>query len=107
MEKVESTIGYGILHFIATLVLGFLCLAAASSGLSDSYQGNSGGDGVLVALVCVFQAPVALAQWLAIQFSADGKTGLEMKTLFLVAIPSSLAYGYLISSLVRRLKSTK
>src|SRR5262249_1465995 len=51
-------------------------------------------------LLVILQAPVALIQWLAIHHSADG-TGLQAAALLLLAMPSSLVYGYAIASLLK------
>jgi len=91
-----------VIHYFLSFGVAFLGFAVAwGSGLSDA----SHGDGALWLFgffLVVLQAPVALIQWMAAHASADGKTGLEIPIILLLAIPSSLFYGYMIAFLFRR-----
>jgi hypothetical protein len=96
----------GIIHYVASFGIGFLAFAIAwGTALSDSYHGDS-GLGFLTFFLIVLQAPVALIQWLVAHFSADGKTGLQIPAIVLLAMPSSLIYGYGIAILFRRRSPT-
>jgi hypothetical protein len=91
----------GVVHYLLGFGVAFLAFAAAwGSGLSDTDHGD-GGSGLFGFILLVLQAPVALVQWLAMRASADGKTGLQIPTLVLLAMPSSLLYGYVIAFLFR------
>ena len=96
----ERAITYGVIYFFASLILGFMLVAGAASGLSDAPHGEPAGLGLVVCLVFVLQAPVALVQWIAMKMSPSGEVGLDMSTLALLALFSSLGYGYLIAFLV-------
>jgi len=90
-----------IVHYLLSFGIAFLAFAAAwGSALSDAYHGGA-GLGLFGFLLVILQAPVALVQWLAIHASTDGKTGLQLPALVLLAMPSSLIYGYVIASLFR------
>jgi hypothetical protein len=78
----------------------WLLLPLGAQGLSDVYHGDA-GLGLFGFLLVVLQAPVALIQWLAIHASPDGKTGLQIPGIVLLAMPSSLIYGYVIAFLFR------
>ena len=95
-----------IVHYLVSFGIAFMAFASAwGSGLSDTYQGGS-GFGLFGLLAVVLQAPVAIIQWLAIHASPDGKTGLQISTIVLIAIPSSLIYGYILAFLFRSSPST-
>jgi hypothetical protein len=98
----QSALKFGAFHFFGTLGLAFLIVAGAASGMSDSAQGGSSGEGALMIVAFIFQAPVAIVQWLAIRYSKDGQSGFDIQTLISFALPSSLLYGYLISFFVRK-----
>ena len=100
----KSAIKFGVIHFLVTLGLAFLIVAEAASGMSDSDQGKPSGEGALIVFIYIFQAPVAIIQWLAMRFSPSGQTGCNMSTLLLIAAPSSLGYGYLIGNLIKRFR---
>ena len=90
-----------VVHYLLSFGVAFLTFAAAwGSALSDTYHGDA-GLGLFGFLLVILQAPVAFVQWLVIHASADGKTGLQIPTLVLLAIPSSLIYGYVIAFLFR------
>jgi len=90
-----------VVHYLLSFAVGFLAFAVAwGSALSDVYHGDA-GLGLFALLLIVLQAPVALIQWLVIHASADGKTGLHIPGLVLLAMPSSLIYGYVIAFLFR------
>jgi hypothetical protein len=101
----ERAITFGAIHFFATIILGFMLLAGAASGLSDAPHGEPVGLGVVVFLVLILQAPVVLAELIAKKMSPSGEVGLELSTLCLLAMFSSLCYGYLIAFLVRKFKN--
>ena len=90
-----------LVHYFLSFGVAFLAFAAAwGSGLSDAYHGE-GGLGLFGFVLVVLQAPVALIQWIAAHASADGKTGLQIPAILLLAIPSSLLYGYVLAWLFR------
>jgi hypothetical protein len=90
-----------VVHYLLSFGVAFLAFAAAwGSGLSDAYHGDA-SLGLFGFLLVVLQAPVAFIQWLVIHASADGKTGMQIPAILLLAIPSSLIYGYAIAFLFR------
>ena len=90
-----------VVHFFVSLGFAFLALSAGiGSGLSDSYHGDQ-GLGFFTFILVILQAPVAIIQWLVGHFSSDGKTGLPAGALAVLAMLSSLAYGYIIARFVR------
>jgi hypothetical protein len=90
----------GVLHFFGTIVLGFMLVGAAASGLSDAHQSEPAGLNIVIWLLLILQAPVALAQWIAVKTSHSGGAGLPLAALGLIAFHSSIGYGYLIAFLV-------
>ena len=89
----------GVLHFFGTIILGFMIIGGAASGLSDAPQREPAGLDIAVFLIFVFQAPAALAQWIAMKMNPSG-IGLPLAALSLIAMQSSIGYGYLIAFLV-------
>jgi hypothetical protein len=90
-----------IVHYVLSFAVGFLAFAMAwGRALSDAYNGDDRW-GLFPVLFVVLQAPVALIQWLAIHWSADGKTGLRLAALVFLGMPSSLLYGYVIAFVSR------
>ena len=93
-------------HFLVSVGIFWLAFSAGSgSGLSDSYHGDQ-GLGFFTFILVILQAPVALIQWLVGHFSSDGKTGLPAAALAVLAMLSSVAYGYVIARLVRSSRSS-
>jgi hypothetical protein len=76
-----------------------MALGGAASGLSDAPQAEPAGLNIVVLLVLILQAPVALAQWIAVKASHGGD-GLPFAALCLIAFHSSIGYGYLFAFLL-------
>jgi len=100
----ERVIIYGAFYFFATLVLGFMFVAAAASGLSDAPNEGTSGAGIVIGLLFIFQTPVVLIQLIYRKMSPNGSADLDLSTLGLLTLFSSFFYGYLIAFLLRKYK---
>jgi hypothetical protein len=90
-----------IVHYLLSLGIASSAFTAAwGAAMSDAYHRDD-NLGLFSFLLVILQAPVALIQWLVIHSSADGKTGLHIPAIVLLAMLSSLIYGYAVAFLFR------
>jgi hypothetical protein len=100
MNRHRRAIFIAVGHFGLSLGVAFLAFAFAwGAGLSDSYSSNSSLSFFTIILV-LLQAPVALVDFAVIHLGSH-RTSLPAEALVLLAVPSSLLYGYVISYLWR------
>jgi hypothetical protein len=89
-----------VIHFVVSLVVGFIGFAEAWGGaLSDSYHEQSGAS---ESLLVILDAPVALVQWFAMECHPDHKTGFGLGGLFFMACIWSVVFGWMVATVCKR-----
>lgn len=95
----------GAIHFFVSLMLLMMLMAGAASGLSDApHHGDSSQGDFLASALAILQAPVALAQWIAIKCHPDTHTGLPIRLLIFFAMIWSVVFGVLAAKLYGKIK---
>jgi hypothetical protein len=87
-------------HLGLSLGVAFLAFAFAwGAGLSDSYSGSANSTlGFFTVVLVLLQVPAALVDFAVIHLNSH-HTSLSAQALVLLAVPSSLLYGYVITYL--------